>query len=83
MPSLTISEARNSFSAVIADLESGRETEYVIRNRNVPVARIVPYGDKPDTSRRIGVLRDHPLVLDDDAFDAMDDEIADMFGVES
>lgn len=81
MTILTISEARNSFSAIVADLESGRESEYVIRDRDVPVARIVPYAAPKGVSKRYGLLREKPLVLDDDVFDALDAEVADLFGV--
>lgn len=82
MTSLTISEARNRFSSVISELESGREDEYVIKNRDVPVARIVRYSPERDVSKRFGLFKDKPLVVDDGVFDQLDDEVADLFGVD-
>ena len=80
MAEMTIGQARDSFSALIAQISSGEVGEHVIKNRDVPVARIVPYHAPEDASRRIGISKDRPLVLDDDLFDALDDEIAKEFG---
>lgn len=81
MAELTISEARDHFSSLIADLEAGRETEYVIKNRNVPVARLTPVAGSADVSKRVGLFKDDPLLVDDEWFDEADGEIADLFGV--
>lgn len=82
MPELTISQARDHFSALIADLEAGRASEYIIKNRDMPVAKLVPANGGADTSKRIGIAKDAPLLLDDDWFDETDDEVAALFGVD-
>ena len=81
MAELTIGEARNNFSALIADLMSSKAHEYVIKKRNVPVARIVAIDKKESGSRPFGLFRDDPLLVDDGLFDSLDIEIAEEFGV--
>ena len=81
MAELTIGEARNSFSSLIADIVSGRATEHVIRKRDVVVAKIVPADAGEPTARPFGMFRDDPLLVDDGLFDDLDAEIADEFGM--
>lgn len=81
MAELTIGEARNSFSSLIADLVAGRADEHVIRKRDVVVAKIVPAGRREPASRPFGMFSDNPLLVDDELFDALDAEIAEEFGV--
>lgn len=82
MNELTISEARDRFSSLIADLDAGRESEYVVKNRNVPVAKITAFHRENDVTKRVGLFKDEPLLADDDWFDEADSEIAELFGVE-
>ena len=81
MSSCTIAETKNGLSAIIAALASGEEREHIIKNRDVPVAVILPYGSRPETVRRFGFAKDDGKTVDWEAFDAMDSDIADMFGV--
>lgn len=81
MSSMTIAKTRDSLSSIVSDIEQGVIAEHLIRNRDRVVARIVPIESKPPVSRRIGVSKKHPLLVDDDAFDAIDVEIAEMFGL--
>ena len=81
MAELTIGEARNSFSALVADLLSGKASEHIIKKRDVAVAKIVPVDKKDAGSRQFGMFKDRPLLLDDGLFDALDAEIAEEFGV--
>lgn len=81
MSSCTIAETKNSLSAILASLASGAEREHIIKNRNVPVAVILPYGKAAGAGRTFGFARDDGRTIDWDAFDAMDSEIADSFGV--
>lgn len=81
MAELTIGEARNRFSSLIADIVSGRATEHVIKKRDVVVAKIVPADVAEPATRPFGMFRDDPLLMDDDIFDELDAEIADEFGV--
>ena len=81
MSSMTIAKTRDSLSSIVAGIEQGSISEHLIRNRNRIVARILPVEPDVDVSKRIGVSKDDPLLVDDDAFDAADAEIAEMFGV--
>lgn len=81
MSSCTIAETKNSLSSILAALASGAEREHIIKNRNVPVAVILPYGGGIAAERRFGFAKEDGKDIDWEAFDAMDDDIADMFGV--
>jgi len=81
MAELTIGEARNRFSSLIADIVQGRATEHVIRKRDVIVAKIVPADAGESTVRSFGMFKDDPLLVDDSLFDELDAEIAEEFGV--
>ena len=80
MSSCTIAETKNNLSSILAALANGVEREHIIKNRNVPVAVITPYAAKAEPARQFGFAKDDGMVVDWDAFDALDDEIADMFG---
>ena len=77
---MTIAKTRDSLSSIVAGIEQGSISEHLIRNRDRIVARILPVEPDVDVSKRIGVSKDDPLLVDDDAFDAADAEIAEMFG---
>lgn len=79
MAEMTIGQARDSFSSLIANLLNGTVQEYVIKNRDTPVARIVPIASSAGRLAGFGIARDSPFVMDDDIFDALDDEIAEEF----
>ena len=81
MSSCTVAETKNTLSAILAALASGAEREHVIKNRDVPVAVIIPYGKRPASARRFGFAQGDGKAVDWDAFDAMDAEVAEMFGV--
>ena len=81
MAEVSIGEARNKFSSLIADITSGRATEHVIRKRDVVVAKIVPADTAESTVRPFGMFKNEPLLIDDSLFDELDAEIAEEFGV--
>ena len=81
MSSSTIAETKNGLSAILAELTSGSEREHLIKNRDVPIAVIRPYARKLDKPRRFGFAKDDGKVIDWEAFDEMDNEIAEDFGV--
>ena len=80
-PELTIGEARDRFSSLVADVASGAVPACVVKNRRKPVVRIVPY-EQPEKPRRVfGIAKGSPFLPDEAAFDALDAEIAEEFGV--
>lgn len=82
MEEMTIGQARDGFSALIARLLDGSVSECIIKNRSKPVARIVPITPVVQTAKRpFGIASSYPLLTDDDGFDTLDAEIAGDFGL--
>lgn len=82
MEEMTIGQARDNFSAIIANLLNGTISECLVKNRDTPVARIVPVAKTSTAEKRLfGIAKNNPFLIDDDIFDALDDEIAEEFGV--
>lgn len=81
MSEATIYETRNNLSAVVDDLLSGVTREHIIKRRDTPVARIVPIQPAVDVTKRIGAFKDNPSLLDDELFDELDMQVADLFGI--
>jgi antitoxin (DNA-binding transcriptional repressor) of toxin-antitoxin stability system len=82
MEEMTIGQARDGFSALIARLLDGSISECVIKNRSKPVARIVPITAEAEVAKRpFGIASAHPFLADDDVFDELDAEIAEEFGL--
>ena len=81
MSTLTIAETKNNLSAILESLQSGKEKSHVIRNRKKPVAMILPIDESKPTRKPFGYGRDERKAVDWAAFDAMDAEIAEEFGL--
>lgn len=81
MSSATIAKTRDSFSSIIGQLQRGEISEHFVMNRNRIVAKLVPVDAQPDVSRRIGAAKGQWDSFDYEAFQSLDEEIADMFGV--
>ena len=82
MSNMDIAKAENNLSLTASNTSHELESEHLIRNRDRVVAKIVPAKEFVPVSARIGVAKNEPFLIDDDAFDAMDDEIAEMFGAQ-
>ena len=75
MQQVNIFQAKQTFSALIEQIESGQESEIIIARNNKPVARIMPYQHhKPVV---IGIAKGQFKIPDD--IDKHNDEIAKMF----
>ena len=81
MSSATIAKTRDRFSSIVGQLQRGEIVEHLVMNRNRVVAKIVPVDVGKDVSKRIGAAKGEWGELDYEAFQSLDDEIADMFGV--
>ena len=81
VPRMTIGDARDKFSSLVADIATGAVPECIIMNRRKPVAKIVPFEAERKPKRVFGIAKDSPFLADEAAFDALDAEIADEFGV--
>ena len=81
MSEAALHETKDNLSAYVSAILEGKEPYHTITKRSRPVARIVPIEQERDVSKRIGLCKDDPRFdIDDEAFDAMDAEIAEMFG---
>lgn len=81
MSSATIAQTRNSFSSIVRSLELGELAEHYVTNRSRPVAKIVPVDNSnADISCRVGVRRGIWDDFDYDAFQALDDDVAELMG---
>jgi prevent-host-death family protein len=69
-------EAKTSLSKLVRAIETGEETEIVIARNGQPAAKLVPIGKR---KVRLGLAKGKFVMPDD--FDAVNDEIAKMFGV--
>ena len=82
MSSMTIAETRDNLLAIVSSIERGDIAEHMIRNRDQIVAKIVPIETVEADCKRIGIAKDDPAFLIDDAFfNELDDDIAGAFGL--
>ena len=72
-------EAKTNLSRLVEAVENGTEEEIVIARNGRPVARLVPM-ERGSGASLIGVAKGK-FTFDKEAFDAMDDMVADLFGV--
>lgn len=72
-------DAKTNLSRLVQAIESGAEPEILIARHGTPVARLVPL-EPTAGSTLIGIARGR-FTFDPVAFDAADDQIADLFGV--
>ena len=75
---INILEAKTSLSRLVAAIESGEQSEIVIARNGKPVARLVAI-EKPQRIK-FGTLAGKYQAPDD--FDALNGEVAKLFGVE-
>jgi prevent-host-death family protein len=72
-----IHEAKTHLSRLLREVDSGADV--IIERGGVPVARIVPAGDRIVPSESYGLFSGQFRMADD--FDRDSDELADLFGI--
>jgi antitoxin (DNA-binding transcriptional repressor) of toxin-antitoxin stability system len=75
MKTVSMHEAKTHLSRLVRDVRMGREPEIIIAVGKVPAARLVPFAG---ASRRV-LGTDRGLIRLAPDFDAVDEEIADLF----
>ena len=75
MQQVNIFQAKQTFSALIEQIESGQESEIIIARNNKPVARIMPFIQREKFP--LGIAKGKFEIPDD--IDKHNDEIAEMF----
>jgi len=79
MVMMNMLDAKTNLSKLVEAVETGAESEIVIARNGRPAARLVPLA-RSDASTLIGSAKGR-FSFDKELFDAMDDEIASMFGI--
>lgn len=75
---VSILQAKTDFSKLIHMLESKEEESVIVCRYGKPVAKITAY-EKPDVTRRIGILKGQPYVsMTQEEFDQDNEDIAKM-----
>ena len=74
-------QAKTHLSKLVEAIELGNEEEILIARNGRPVARLVPL-QQQKPSALIGAARG-AFAFDKASFDAMDSEVADLFGIPS
>lgn len=82
MPTVNMLDAKTQLSKLVQQVESGAEAEIVIARNGRPVAKLVAVEARPKPPRRLGLLAGRYPSFTLEEFDASNDEIAKMFGVE-
>ena len=80
MQTVNMLQAKSSLSLLVAAIEQGQEPEIVITRNGRPVAKLVPLNTVP-SGKRIGVAKG--LFVVPDSIDANNDEVAQLFKVQS
>jgi prevent-host-death family protein len=76
-------EAKTTLSRLVEAVESGKESEIVIARNGKPAAKLVPLDTPPRAPVRLGLHEGEYPPLSLEEFNATDDEIAKLFGVET
>ncbi|MSQ83673.1 MAG: prevent-host-death protein [Myxococcales bacterium] len=76
MPTVNMLQAKSSLSRLVADIESGVESEVILARNGRPVARIVPLA-APVLGKRIGVAAGQFVVPP--GLDLQDPELLELF----
>jgi prevent-host-death family protein len=82
VPTVNMLDAKTQLSKLVQQVESGAEAEIVIARNGRPVAKLVAVEARPKPPRRLGSLAGRYPSFTLEEFDASNDEIAKMFGVE-
>lgn len=82
MTQVNVLEAKNTLSALIRDLEDGREDVIVIARRGKPVAQLTRYPASMD-SKRLGIAKGRTLAKDGWDSAEVNAEVAALFGIDA
>jgi prevent-host-death family protein len=80
MPTVNMLEAKTQLSKLVEQVASGETREVIIARNGKPAARLVPL-DQPKTKIKLGIAKGIYPPFDYDAFQALDADVARLFGV--
>jgi prevent-host-death family protein len=78
MPTVNMHEAKTGLSKLVAEIESGKETEIILARNGKPVARLVPI-EQPVKKRRLLGIAEGLFEFDYEEFQALDKDVQDAF----
>jgi prevent-host-death family protein len=81
MTTVNMLEAKTRLSQLVSAVESGAENEIIIARDGKPAARLVPIAANEKPPRQLGLLQGQFPDMSLEDFNALDDEIAELFGV--
>lgn len=81
MTTVNMLEAKTRLSQLVSAVESGAEDEIIIARDGKPAARLVPIVSEEKPPRRLGLLQGQFPDMSLEDFNALDDEIAELFGL--
>ena len=82
MSTVNMLEAKTTLSRLVESVESGQESEIIIARNGKPAAKLVPLDAPSRVPVRLGLHEGEYPPLSLEEFNAMDEEIAKLFGVE-
>lgn len=81
MRTVNMLDAKTNLSKLVSDVESGAETEVIIARNGRPAARIVAISEPKTTGRRLGLVAGKFPAMELEDFNALDTEVAELFGL--
>ena len=81
MTRVNMHEAKTELSKLVRMLETKEEDYIVLARDGKAVAKIIPFRSGGERKLRGLLKNDEPIVTSWDDFDAMDSEVAELFGV--
>jgi prevent-host-death family protein len=81
MPTVNMLEAKSQLSKLVEQVASGETREVIIARNGKPAARLVPL-EAPRSAIRLGIAKGRYPPLDDAAFQALDADVAKLFGLD-
>lgn len=83
MRTVNMLEAKSTLSQLVSAVENGSEAEIIIARNGMPAAKLVPMGQSSRPGKRLGALKGQFPKMSLEDFNALDDDVAALFGLKS
>jgi antitoxin (DNA-binding transcriptional repressor) of toxin-antitoxin stability system len=78
MKAMAVGEFKTRFSEVLEEVKSGNNVEILYGKAKKPVAMVVPYPEKSNKKRKIGILDGKAEIIFGDDFEMTTEELLEM-----
>ncbi|MCL2800346.1 MAG: prevent-host-death protein [Treponema sp.] len=75
MKAMTVGEVKTHFSEILEEVKLGKKVGILYGRRKKPVAMIVPFNEKKQTERKIGILDGKVSIKFKDNFEMTTEEL--------